>query len=113
PEPRRAIGSPGQDPLAVGAEGHGLDRLGMRHSRSHGLAGRRVPESGGTVLAPGQDRLAVGAEGHGTDPPSMPPPGSQWAARRVSDAQSRAVRSPPPVRIGLPSGLKATARTGA
>src|SRR5436305_1752733 len=75
PETGGAVAGPRQDGPAIGAEGHGADRLMMPEGRGKWLCGARVPETGDAVVGPRQDSPAVGAEGHG--PYSLPIPKCQ------------------------------------
>ena len=55
------------DPLAVGAEGHAVDRAGVSLEREGFLARGRIPHLERLVVAAADDPLAVGAEGHAAD----------------------------------------------
>ncbi len=101
--------APGEDRLAVGAERHGEHPVRMLHGLAEWPAGGGVPQPRRLVTAPGEDRLAVRAERRGRD--TMSGCSMGWPmGRPVAASHSRAVLSLLPVRIVLPSGLKATAR---
>ena len=72
--------------------------------------GRRVPELRGAVLTPRQDLRPVGREGDGADIQVCPE--KMRISVPVAASQSFAVKSRLPVRIFVPSGEKATEKTG-
>src|SRR5262249_22841258 len=72
PDPGRVIRTPGDDALAVGAEGSGpSDGLVLQRQRTKGHSRGRVPEPGGMVLTGCHDGAVVGAEDGAMDGFSM------------------------------------------
>src|SRR5262249_26793476 len=62
PDPRRAVRTPGEDALAVGAESHAIDRTRVSLEEGLLLPGLGVPDPRCAVPTPGKDALAIGAE---------------------------------------------------
>src|SRR5262245_36342757 len=72
PDHDLAVVTPGDDPPAVGAEGHAEYGTCMAAEGEDFLAGRGVPELDSTVIAGRSQAPAVGATGHPSHPPRVP-----------------------------------------
>src|SRR6516225_457582 len=72
PDPDRLVRTRGGEALAVGAERHAGDAVGMATQREQFLARGGVPDLDRPVIARGSKAPAVGAEGHTVDAGEMP-----------------------------------------
>src|SRR5262249_13705785 len=89
PEPEGLVPAASDEARAVGAEGHGVDHLGMRPDGPESPAGGGVPDPRGLVVAGRGDPASVGAEREVEDEVAVPAEtGRELAGRRVPEGDS-------------------------
>ena len=100
-----SLGARGQQ-LAVGAEGHPPDGVGVPAQDGDRARGGDVPETDGPVFPGGGEQAAVGMKSHVDGAASSCP--SSWAIScPVATSQSRTGPSADPAASSVPAGLKA------